>query len=849
MFFGREDIFEFIKQRLAGGPQDNIIILHGQRRTGKTSILYQMHRRVDPRYLCVFVDLQALDLNGLDKFLRELAYRVASSLQRDYGVRVPAIDEEQLAEHPRTYFRDRFLDSVWSAIGDHRLLLMLDEVARIQEQVQAGNLGRDVFEYLRHLMQHYGQLNFLFSLISGFEEPEREYANLLGVGLYKPVSFLSRTAAEALVTQPVEGVYTVEPAALDHVLRLTSCHPYYTQLVCQCLFANCQHNGLTSVQTQVIEAVVDEAVELGQPNIKFVWEEATPGEKAVLAALAASMRGPLEPTSLGKVFDTWARRGVLLPEEEIGRAVRSLRYRQIISSGASYGFTVDLQRRWLSQERGLELVEQEIGSWIALWGRRPSAQGQMTDSAGRQALPEGHVTGALKPLRFGGRPYSDRRELARALATEWETATRRYFAAMGTPSGPSEAWQTLRDWLRQFDDPVRHDTEGRIDLIDNYLSGEATPDVKLLYLLRWLDPTMPPVYRGRRLLPEDLVVVGLQAHQADDSAESLTSIPVVTDLWNGKLLRLLAGFSGGEELVDIDRRWRGYVQRWLSGQGWQGRVPVQVAESLAEASIRGLLLSLAAAPEQQLTVLRSWATRAVATVRGPVPWFQRLVQTAGDDPLQHVAVILSSPHAVADVERVEQKRRDWERAEMDRLGRRAEAVRWVRLGGIPLLAFWGLLPLLAISNQSLSFLNQAAVTILALAGLTTQVVAEFYVAVELRGDYHPRWSFLGWLARMGKAIGQGTVSWLSSVISGWLPDDTSDDTVGNWTLLALCILILLIGSVALIFLLLIFGWLVGSWWVMVLAVVGIVHAASAYYRIRIWRSDHAKRCSSVFGQV
>ncbi len=140
-------------------------------------------------------------------------------------------------------------------------------------------------------------------------------------------------------------------------------------------------------------------------------------------------------------------------------------------------------------------------------------------------------------------------------------------------------------------------------------------------------------------------------------------------------------------------------------------------------------------------------------------------------------------------------------------------------------------------------------TILALAGLTTQVVAEFYVAVELRGDYHPRWSFLGWLARMGKAIGQGTVSWLSSVISGWLPDDTSDDTVGNWTLLALCILILLIGSVALIFLLLIFGWLVGSWWVMVLAVVGIVHAASAYYRIRIWRSDHAKRCSSVFGQV
>ena len=71
---------------------------------------------------------------------------------------------------------------------------------------------------------------------------------------------------------------------------------------------------------------------------------------------------------------------------------------------------------------------------------------------------------------------------------------------MFTPVGPSEAWQALREWLNGFDD----DSEGRIRLIDESLTGDRSPDVKFLHLLRWLDPTLPPHYLGLRLLPEDL---------------------------------------------------------------------------------------------------------------------------------------------------------------------------------------------------------------------------------------------------------------------------------------------------------------------------------------------------------
>jgi hypothetical protein len=37
MFFGREDVFEFVRQTLIGQHRNNVIVLYGQRRTGKTS--------------------------------------------------------------------------------------------------------------------------------------------------------------------------------------------------------------------------------------------------------------------------------------------------------------------------------------------------------------------------------------------------------------------------------------------------------------------------------------------------------------------------------------------------------------------------------------------------------------------------------------------------------------------------------------------------------------------------------------------------------------------------------------------------------------------------------------------
>src|SRR5260370_27584869 len=164
MFYGREDVFSFIQRNLIGRHRDTPIVLYGQRRTGKTSVLYQLHRHLGPGYRCIFIDLHGLNLQGMDNLLLGIASSINRSLRRDHQLTVEVPDRGAFLADPRSAFETMFLDRVWSALGEDHLVLMMDEVIRLDEEVRAGRLERDVFDYLRHLMQHYPRLNFIFSL-------------------------------------------------------------------------------------------------------------------------------------------------------------------------------------------------------------------------------------------------------------------------------------------------------------------------------------------------------------------------------------------------------------------------------------------------------------------------------------------------------------------------------------------------------------------------------------------------------------------------------------------------------------------------------------------------------------
>ena len=165
MFFGREDVFDFIRKSLVGRHQDNTIVLYGQRRTGRTSVLYQMRNNLESRYVPILIDLQGLSLSSMSNFFGELAITIQRQLRRDWGIELPRPEVDAFKETPLEQFQEAFLTQVWEALGEDRhLLLMFDEALRLDEEVRSGRLEPQVFDYIRNLMQHNPRLDFIFSV-------------------------------------------------------------------------------------------------------------------------------------------------------------------------------------------------------------------------------------------------------------------------------------------------------------------------------------------------------------------------------------------------------------------------------------------------------------------------------------------------------------------------------------------------------------------------------------------------------------------------------------------------------------------------------------------------------------
>jgi hypothetical protein len=135
-------VFDFVHEHLLGTYQNNVIVLHGQRRTGKTSILYRLNEVLAQTHRCVLVDMQGKAARGEVDFLYSMADDIAYALDHN-GVTVELPPRQEFEPSPEFFFRSRFLRSVYDALGTKNLLLMF-ESEELEKRVEDGNTA-DIF--------------------------------------------------------------------------------------------------------------------------------------------------------------------------------------------------------------------------------------------------------------------------------------------------------------------------------------------------------------------------------------------------------------------------------------------------------------------------------------------------------------------------------------------------------------------------------------------------------------------------------------------------------------------------------------------------------------------------------
>ncbi len=355
MFFGREDVFNWIQHSLPGRYVDHILVIHGQRRVGKTSVLKQLPHRMPDRYIPVFFDLQGRTHTTLERFLWWLAREITRVLKQDRDIVMPIPKGEEFIQDP-DYLEGTFLPTLNPLLGDRNVLLTFDEFDTLEEVEVKESLARPLIDHLRRLTGYEG-LNFIFSIGSSgrkLENMQASYTEFFKTALYKEISFLNRENTHALITQPVTGILEYNREAVDLIYQITSGHPYFTQLICHELFSRCQRTGELRIHQDDVVAVLEDVVERGTVNLKFVWDEASDLEKWVLAHLA-HMEGTKDTRSLAKALKS---QRVRFTTQELNSALLHLSEKDVLTEDNR--FVIHLMRIWLQKNRPLERVREEL---------------------------------------------------------------------------------------------------------------------------------------------------------------------------------------------------------------------------------------------------------------------------------------------------------------------------------------------------------------------------------------------------------------------------------------------------------------------------------------------------------
>jgi hypothetical protein len=359
LFFGREELFEFIAENAGRLTQRNVIILVGQRRTGKTSALLRLGQYLPKTIHPVYIDCQSLGVvRGMPALFHDLAWLIADALANDgYEVTVPG--PRQWEAEPGRLFQHHFIPNVRRLLPeDNTLLLVFDEFEAFENLVQDKILPPTLFTYMRHLMQHSEGLGFVFVGTRRLEEMSSDYWSVLfNIALYRQIGFLSYDAALKLITQPVAPNIIYDDLALDKIWRVTAGHPYFLQLVCYTLVRRANSCATGYVTISDVNAALEEMLRLGEVHFAYLWQRSTHTERALLAAVAHLMDRdmPFHPSELVQYLEEY---GFRFDPAEVTRGLNLLVEREIMREVTMQGTTlyelkIGLVGLWAAQNKSL----------------------------------------------------------------------------------------------------------------------------------------------------------------------------------------------------------------------------------------------------------------------------------------------------------------------------------------------------------------------------------------------------------------------------------------------------------------------------------------------------------------
>ncbi len=283
MFIGRGPLIESIA-RVIRAPRKGVVVF-GQKRAGKSSILYHLKNRLRRHRDVVVIDVGNIaslftgqsQLSLFDSMLWTILRELGRELRNPSEL--PPLTEPQIptfekfVDHQNRLmlfseiFRDftnaRAQSSEWRNV---RCVLLIDEFSYVYHWILCGELPETFMKNWKALLQE----DFFNAVIVGQDNMPKfkeRFANEFGIFQDERISYLKRDDAIRLIEQPLAIIGSdgqrhtrFRERAVDRLLELTAGSPFYIQMICNSLVEYMNRKRARLVTEADVELVKDEMI-------------------------------------------------------------------------------------------------------------------------------------------------------------------------------------------------------------------------------------------------------------------------------------------------------------------------------------------------------------------------------------------------------------------------------------------------------------------------------------------------------------------------------------------------------------------------------------------------------------
>jgi formylglycine-generating enzyme required for sulfatase activity len=376
-FFGRRKVIAGIISFLRKKNENNLLVF-GQRRIGKTSLLRKLQDApgLMENALPVYFNLQ----DKASTPLHQLLYEIAGRINMDLELKITLNAGDFEGDRASIYFQKNFIPQVMERLPDQKQLVLLfdefdvlGEIEDVEDDFVVDTFAAKRFipftaALIEEIQAKKYPVKFIFAVGRNYKDLEpKRFGQIMKFGPQEELAYFSKEETRQLL-KSADSSIPFDAEAMDEIYSLTSGHPYLTQCLASVSFDAAEQNNAASITGEMVQQNIITAVKNYSSGVYWIWDSLSVNDRIILY-LIAGLSGENRPITMDSIRGKADALNLTPVVDHLSETLDKLKSFKFVKYNKKngYGFYVEFIIKWITAsisgteiEKLLEKIDEDI---------------------------------------------------------------------------------------------------------------------------------------------------------------------------------------------------------------------------------------------------------------------------------------------------------------------------------------------------------------------------------------------------------------------------------------------------------------------------------------------------------